>query len=43
MRRRLILHMIKTQFEISTSILTECLLYQLRIQTVELDLNFHNT
>ena len=40
-RRRLILHMIKTQIEIST--LTECLLYHLRIQTVELDVNVHNT
>ena len=40
-RRRLILHMIKTQLEIST--LTECLLYHLRIQTVELDVNVHNT
>ena len=40
-RRRLILHLIKTQLEIST--LTECLLYHLRIQTVELDVNVHNT
>ena len=40
-RRRLILHMIKTQLEIST--LTECLLYHLRIQTVEFDVNVHNT
>ena len=40
-RRRLILHMIKTQLEIST--LTECLLYHLRIKTVELDVNVHNT
>ena len=40
-RRRLILHMIKTQLEIST--LTEYLLYHLRIQTVELDVNVYNT
>ena len=40
-RRRLILHLIKTQLEIST--LTECLLHHLRIQTVELDVNVHNT
>ena len=40
-RRRLILHMIKTQLEIST--LTEYLLYHLIIQTVELDVNVHNT
>ena len=39
-RRRLILHMIKTQLEIST--LTEYLLYHLRIQTVELDVNVYN-
>ena len=42
-RRHLILRMMKPQLEISTSILTECLLYQLRIQTVDLNVNFHNT
>ena len=39
MRRRLILHIINLNL-ISTSILTECFLYHLRIQTVELDVNF---
>ena len=43
MRRHLILRMMKPQLEISASILTECLLYQLRIQTVDLNVNFHNT
>ena len=32
-----------THNKMVTSILTECLLYHLRIQTAELDVNVHNT